>query len=64
MSLLETSMLITPNAFKAGVGYNIIGGTDLVVLRNTLANRRTGLIVNEINNILRIDYLLQAALFY
>jgi hypothetical protein len=29
-------MLITPNA---GVGYNIIGGTDLVV-RNTLANRR------------------------
>jgi hypothetical protein len=38
MSLLDkTSMLITPNAFKAGVGYNIIGGTDLVVLRNTLA---------------------------
>jgi hypothetical protein len=32
-------MLIT-NAFKAGVGYNIIGGTDLAVLRNTLANRR------------------------
>jgi hypothetical protein len=40
MSLLDkTSMLITPNAFKAGVGYNIIG-TDLAVLRNTLANRR------------------------
>jgi hypothetical protein len=38
MSLLDTSMLITPNAFKA-VGYNIIGGTDLAVLRNTLANR-------------------------
>jgi hypothetical protein len=33
MSLLDkTSMLITPNAFK---GYNIIGGTDLAVLRNT-----------------------------
>jgi hypothetical protein len=36
MSLLDkTSMLITLT-FKAGKGYNIIGGTDLVVLRNTL----------------------------
>ena len=38
MSLLDkTNMLITPNAYKAGVGYNVIGDTDLTVVRNTNA---------------------------
>jgi hypothetical protein len=59
MSLLDkVNMLITPNAFKAGKGYVVIGASDLTVLRNTSATRvnSAGLIVLEPANIMRIDY--------
>jgi hypothetical protein len=59
MALLDkVNMLITPNAFKAGKGYVVIGASDLTVLRNTSATRvnSAGLVILEPANIMRIDY--------
>ena len=59
MALLDkVNMLITPNAFKAGKGYVVIGASDLAVLRNTTATRvnSAGLVEVVDSNIMRIDY--------
>jgi hypothetical protein len=58
IGLSKVNMLLTPNAFKTGKAYNVIGYTDFAVLRNTSATRRnsSGLIIQEGSNITRLDY--------
>jgi hypothetical protein len=58
IGLSKVNMLFTPNARKAGIGYNVIGPTDFAVLRNTSATLRNSnkLVVTESNNIVRYDY--------
>jgi hypothetical protein len=59
MSLLEkATLLLTPNAFKGGKGYSVIGPNDFAVLRNTAATRVNSerLIASQGSNIMRVDY--------
>jgi hypothetical protein len=58
IGLSKVNMLLTPNAFKAGKAYNVIGNTDFAVLRNTDASRvnSAGLVQLQGSNIMRIDY--------
>jgi hypothetical protein len=58
IGLSKVNMLLTPNAFKAGKAYNVIGPTDFAVLRNTDATRinSAGLVQLQGSNIMRIDY--------
>lgn len=62
MSLLNlASLILTPNAYKAGKLYSIVpsnGNGDMTVVRNTIATRENGSGIIEIvgNNIPRLDY--------
>jgi hypothetical protein len=58
VGLSKINMLLTPNAFKTGKAYNVIGATDFAMLRNTDATRvkSNGLIEVQGSNIMRIDY--------
>ena len=58
IGLNKVNMLLTPNAFKTGKAYNVIGPTDFSILRNTSATRfnSANLIVTEPSNIVRINY--------
>ena len=58
IGLSKVNMLLTPNAFKAGKAYNVIGATDFAMSRNTTATRfnSSGLVVNSPINTMRIDY--------
>jgi hypothetical protein len=58
IGLSKINMLLTPNAFKAGKAYNVIGNTDFAMVRNTTATRfnSSGIVVNSPVNTMRIDY--------
>ena len=58
IGLSKVNMLLTPNAFKSGKAYNVIGSTDFAVLRNTDATRvnASNFIEVQGSNIMRIDY--------
>jgi hypothetical protein len=58
IGLSKVNMLLTPNAFKAGKAYNVIGDTDFAMLRNTDATcvNSSGLVQLQGSNIMRIDY--------
>jgi hypothetical protein len=58
IGLSKVNMLLTPNAFKAGKAYNVIGATDFTMSRNTTATRfnSSSLVVNSPINTMRIDY--------
>jgi hypothetical protein len=58
IGLSKVNMLFTPNAFKAGKAYNVIGSTDFTMVRNTTATRfnSSGIVVNSPINTMRIDY--------